>query len=204
MRGCSLSMLLYKGCRDDAHSPVKHVQTPLFAVSDNYNRINEVSNPDLICILFLRFLTTPIFHSFLQLKQGRPVQREAVLAGGAGDYSSMMYGDKEAPQGTVTPLSEPATAVVKEKVEKEIEKGKVIVVEAVAPAAASSAPAAAPIGQCLSSPPPMFSCYFVLLPVRHCPELFFSKTTYTSNLSTASTDSIPHTLTLYHPILSCP
>jgi hypothetical protein len=30
------------------------------------------------------------------LKQGRPVQREAVLAGGAGDYSSMIYGDKEA------------------------------------------------------------------------------------------------------------
>lgn len=69
-----------------------------------------------------------------------------MLAGGAGDYSSMMYGDKEAPQGTVTALTEPAAVVVKEKVEKEIEKGKVVVVEAVVPVAASSAPAAAPIG----------------------------------------------------------
>ena len=78
------------------------------------------------------------------------MQREAVLAGGAGDYSSMMYGDKEATQGAVTPLSDPAAAVVKEKVEKEIEKGKVTVVEAAVPAAASSAPAAAPIGEHLS------------------------------------------------------
>ena len=88
-----------------------------------------------------------------------------MLAGGAGDYSSMMYGDKEAPQGTVTPLSEPATAVVKEKVEKEIEKGKVIVVEAVVPAAASSAPAAAPIGQYPSSPPILCLFYFMSFPV---------------------------------------
>jgi hypothetical protein len=100
------------------------------------------------------------------------VQREAVLAGGAGDYSSMMYGDKEAPQGTVSPLVEPATVVVKEKVEKEIEKGKVIVVEAVATAAASSAPAAAPIGKCF---PPLLHCNYVVFPfvVLRCPELAY-------------------------------
>ena len=62
------------------------------------------------------------------MKQGRPVQREAVLAGGAGDYSSMIYGDKENTQGGI---STETSSINKEKVEKEVEKVKTVTVEPV-------------------------------------------------------------------------
>ena len=99
-----------------------------------------------------------IFCFIYQLKQGRPVQREAVLAGGAGDYSSMMYGDKEAPPvptpgpgtgsgiivGSVV-IGEPIVALAEKKVEKEVEKGKAATVEVQA-AAATSTTSATPVG----------------------------------------------------------
>ena len=62
------------------------------------------------------------------MKQGRPVQREAVLAGGAGDYSSMIYGDKENTQGGIATET---SSINKEKVEKEVEKVKTVTVEPV-------------------------------------------------------------------------
>ena len=79
----------------------------------------------------------------MKLKQGRPVQREAVLAGGAGDYSSMIYGDKEpAPQITGVQPEAPVVPVVKEKVEKEsVEISKAVAVEPT-PVASAAAPAA--------------------------------------------------------------
>ena len=108
----------------------------------------------------LQTISTDSFRSPLhvQLKQGRPVQREAVLAGGAGDYSSMMYGDKEAPPvptpgpgtnsgiivGSVV-IGEPIVALAEKKVEKEVEKGKAATAE-VQVALASLSVSATPVG----------------------------------------------------------
>ena len=92
-------------------------------------------------------LTLPFLHYILKLKQGRPVQREAVLAGGAGDYSSMIYGDKEpVPQGTGVQPEVPIVPLQKEKVEKEsVEISKAVALEPTA--AASTAVTAAPTGE---------------------------------------------------------
>ena len=69
------------------------------------------------------------------------------MAGGAGDYSSMIYGDKEpAPQVTGAQPEAPVVPVVKEKVEKEsVEISKAVALEPTA--AASTAVTAAPTGE---------------------------------------------------------
>lgn len=79
-----------------------------------------------------------------QLKQGRPVQREAVLAGGAGDYTSMMYGDKEAPQGSVSGPAATTEADAAPAAADSVEKDVVKKAEAVesTPASAPAVPAA--------------------------------------------------------------
>lgn len=76
------------------------------------------------------------------------MQREAVLAGGAGDYSSMIYGDKEAvPPGSGNQTETLVTPTVTEKVEKEREKEIVEMTKAMAlePATSVSASTAAPV-----------------------------------------------------------
>lgn len=88
-------------------------------------------------------MLTFIIFIIRKLKQGRPVQREAVLAGGAGDYTSMMYGDKEAPQGSVsgpTATPEADAAPAADSVEKDVVK-KAEAVEST-PVSAPAVPAA--------------------------------------------------------------
>ena len=63
------------------------------------------------------------------------MQREAVLAGGAGDYISMILGDKEAPQGVPPEIP----IVAKEKVEKDTKEVKAPVEAVVAAAVVAGA-----------------------------------------------------------------
>lgn len=74
------------------------------------------------------------------------MQREAVLAGGAGDYSSMIYGDKEAlPPGSGNQTETLVTPTVTEKVEKDKEIVEMTKAMALEPATSVSASTAAPV-----------------------------------------------------------
>ena len=115
----------------------------------------SIESPSILCRARCCVLNCPVLLSvftsllecfnyvILQLKQGRPVQREAVLAGGAGDYTSMMYGDKEAPLGSVSsPSATPevdAAPAAADSVEKDVVK-KAEAVEST-PVSAPAAPA---------------------------------------------------------------
>jgi hypothetical protein len=110
------------------------------------------------------FLTFAFHFTALQLKQGRPVQREAVLAGGAGDYTSMMYGDKEAPLGSVSGPTATSEADAAPAAADSVEKDVVNKAEAVesTPASAPAVPAASS-GTHLTVTSCMMSCFIVII-----------------------------------------